>query len=200
MCGASRSSEHGSDDSLASSLMHTPSVHDAATGPPADKPPFEAVVAQHGPAVLRVCRVLLGQHDAEDAWAETFLAALRAYPQLPADANVQAWLVTIARHKAIDLLRAAKRSAAPLAQVPDRPTATGSPDAGDPDLWAAVGRLPDKQRQVIAYRYAAGMSYLEIAAALGGSADAARRAAADGLKNLRKHYSGGRTYAPEGAL
>ena len=39
---------------------------------------FEKVVAQHGGTVLRVCRVLLGAHDAQDAWSETFLAALRA--------------------------------------------------------------------------------------------------------------------------
>ena len=45
--------------------------------------PFEKVVAQHGGTVLRVCRVLLGRHDAEDAWSETFLAVVRAYPDLP---------------------------------------------------------------------------------------------------------------------
>jgi len=43
-------------------------------------PPFEQAVTVHGAAVLRVCRALLGTHDAEDAWSETFLAALKAYP------------------------------------------------------------------------------------------------------------------------
>ena len=52
------------------------------------KLPFEQVVAEHGDTVLRVCRVVVGFDDAEDAWAETFLSALRAYPDLPADANV----------------------------------------------------------------------------------------------------------------
>src|SRR5215469_5377546 len=73
------------------------------------KPPFEKVVAQHGGTVLRVCRVILGIHDAEDAWSETFLAAMRAYPDLPDNANAEAWLVTIAQRKAIDVLRARKR-------------------------------------------------------------------------------------------
>lgn len=45
--------------------------------------PFERVVGRHGPTVLRVCRAVLGPTDAEDAWAETFLAALQAYPVLP---------------------------------------------------------------------------------------------------------------------
>ena len=72
------------------------------------KPPFEKVIAQHGrdraagrPAVGGV------PVDADDAWSETFLAAMRAYPDLPADANIEAWLVTIAHRKAIDLVRAA---------------------------------------------------------------------------------------------
>ena len=47
------------------------------------KQPFEKVVEQHGGTVLRVCRVLLGVHDAEDAWSETFLAAMRAYIAVP---------------------------------------------------------------------------------------------------------------------
>ena len=61
--------------------------------------PFEDVVREHGATVLRVCRSVLGARDADDAWSETFLAALRAWPELPGDANVEAWLVTIARRR-----------------------------------------------------------------------------------------------------
>src|ERR1700730_10490095 len=85
------------------------------------KQPFEAVVAEHGRTVLRVCRAMLGTIDADDAWSETFLSALQAYPRLPADANVEAWLVTIAHRKAIDLTRRAARRAVPVADVPSRP-------------------------------------------------------------------------------
>jgi RNA polymerase sigma factor (sigma-70 family) len=151
--------------------------------------PFEKVVAKHGGAVLRVCRVLLGVHDAEDAWSETFLAALRAYPELPDTANAEAWLVTIARRKAIDVLRARKRQPAPVEEVPETPTALGVPGARDADLWQAVAALPDKQRRAVAYHYVAGVPYAEIAEILGGTTDAARRAAADGIKNLRKNYA-----------
>ena len=154
------------------------------------KPPFEKVVAQHGATVLRVCRVILGAHDAEDAWSETFLSALRAYPGLPETANLEAWLVTIAHRKAIDVLRAAKRRPLAVEQIPETPSGSGIPDAPDAELWAAVRGLPSKQRQAIAYHYLAGLSYAEIAQILGGTVEAARRAAADGLKNLRKNYPG----------
>jgi RNA polymerase sigma factor (sigma-70 family) len=154
------------------------------------KQPFERVVAAHGGTVLRVCRVLLGSHDAEDAWSETFLAALRAYPDLPDDANVEAWLVTVARRKAIDVLRARTRQPVPVGELREEVSALGVPGAWDIDLWHAVNGLPEKQRQAVAYHYVAGLPYAEIAEILGGTADAARRAAADGIKNLRKNYPG----------
>lgn len=157
------------------------------------KQPFEQVVEQHGGTVLRVCRVILGVHDAQDAWSETFLAALHAYPDLPDDANAEAWLVTIAHRKAIDVLRTRKRQPAPVGQLPETPTALGIPGAEDGDLWHAVAALPEKQRQAVAYHYVAGLAYAEIAELLGGTTDAARRAAADGIKNLRKNYQGATT-------
>jgi RNA polymerase sigma factor (sigma-70 family) len=157
------------------------------------KLPFEKVVEQHGGTVLRVCRVILGVHDAQDAWSETFLAAMRAYPDLPADANAEAWLVTIAHRKAIDVLRARKRQPAPVEQLPEAPSTLGVPGAEDGDLWHAVAALPEKQRQAVAYQYVAGLAYAEIAGLLGGTTDAARRAAADGIKNLRKNYQGATT-------
>ena len=44
------------------------------------KLPFEVIVERHGATVLRVARAVVGPADADDAWSETFLAALKAYP------------------------------------------------------------------------------------------------------------------------
>jgi RNA polymerase sigma factor (sigma-70 family) len=118
---------------------------------------------------------------------------MRASPDLPGDANPEAWLVTIAHRKAIDVLRARKRQPAPIGDVPESPTALGVPGSRDGDLWRAVAALPDKQRQAVAYHYVAGLAYAEIAGILGGTTDAARRAAADGIRNLRKNYPGAAT-------
>lgn len=148
------------------------------------KQPFEQIVAAHGAAVLRVCRARLGAQDAEDAWSETFIAALRAYPDFPADANVEAWLVTIAHRKAIDVGRANTRRPVAMAEPP----AEDSAPAGDDEVWAAVRDLPDRQREAVAYHYFAGLPYAEIATITGSNADAVRRAAADGLKTLRRVY------------
>jgi RNA polymerase sigma factor (sigma-70 family) len=153
------------------------------------KPPFEAVVAAHGRTVYRVCRAVLGPADAEDAWSETFVAALNAYPELPGDANVEAWLVRIAHRKAIDVTRARARRATPVAEVPERPSAQRA-DGRDLDLDAALAALPRKQREAVAYHYLAGLPYQDVAAVIGGTTDAARRSAADGIANLRKRYPG----------
>lgn len=151
------------------------------------KQSFEEVVATHGATVLRVCRAVVGPVEADDAWSETFLSALKAYPELPADANVEAWLVTIAHRKAIDVTRAAARRAVPVHDVPERACADRA-DSRDLDLSASLGALPRKQREAVAYHYLAGMAYQDVAAVIGGSTDAARRSAADGIATLRKTY------------
>ncbi|MQA82362.1 MAG: sigma-70 family RNA polymerase sigma factor [Streptosporangiales bacterium] len=155
------------------------------------KRPFEQLVTTYGPTVLRVCRAVLGPADAEDAWSDTFLAALRAYPDLPGDANVEAWLVTIAHRKAIDVTRARSRLPVAVDRLPERPTGEGRPEDWDGDLWRALAALPEKQRLAVAYHHVAGLPYREVAAVVGGSEDAARRAAADGIANLRAGYAKG---------
>mgnify|MGYP001084705936 CR=1 FL=1 len=133
--------------------------------------------------VLRVCRAVVGPDDADDAWSETFVSALRAYPDLDADANIEAWLVTIAHRRALDVVRTRARQAIPLDSIPDRPAS--APAETDPDLWAAVAQLPTRQRQALAYHYLGGLKYPQIAELIGSSPDATRRAAADGMRTLR---------------
>lgn len=157
------------------------------------KPPFETVVRDHGPSVFRVCCAIVGAHDADDAWSETFLAALKGYPELPDDANLEAWLVTIAHNKAIDITRSRARQPLPTDVVPENVGPRGTFDGHQgviDDLASAVDRLPHKQKHAVAYHFLAGLPYTEIADILGGTAAAARRAASDGIAALRRTYLG----------
>ncbi len=149
--------------------------------------PFEQIVVEYGPTVLRVCRAVLGPDAADDAWTETFIAAMRAYPDLVEGSNIEAWLVTIAKRKAIDQRRAQARNPVPVDEVPARATIE-QPDRDDA-LWDALASLPRKQREAIAYHYVVGMPYAEVAGLLGNTESAARRAAADGMKSLRVRYA-----------
>ncbi len=147
------------------------------------KPPFEAIVSEHGRKVLRVCRAVVGVIDADDAWSDTFLSALEAYPRLPANANIEAWLVTVAHRKAIDITRRAARRPVPVEALPSGTVA--SERERDLDLVRSLAALPERQRWAVVYHYIAGLPYGEIADIVGGTADAARRAAADGIAKLR---------------
>ncbi|MEJ7630535.1 MAG: RNA polymerase sigma factor [Nocardioidaceae bacterium] len=145
-------------------------------------------MATHGATVLRVCRAVLGPVDAEDAWSETFLAALRTYPDLRPGSNVEAWLVTIAKNKAIDHHRRRQRLPVPVDEIRDRPVAAPVDIDDAQELWAALEALPPKQREAVAYHHIAGLPYVEVGRILGNSEVAARRAAADGIKRLRATY------------
>src|SRR4051794_19890662 len=153
-------------------------------------PPFDRVVREHGPVVLRVCRAVLGSAgDADDAWQETFLAALHAYPRLDPGTDLQAWLVTVAHRKAVDVVRARSRRAVPRAD-PASAEASGRDEPAaaveDAELRAAVAALPERQRWAVALHHLAGMTYAEVAAVVGGTEEAARRAGADGVAALRR--------------
>jgi RNA polymerase sigma factor (sigma-70 family) len=149
--------------------------------------PFEAVIREHGDAVLRVCRSLLGPEDAEDAWADTFVAALAAYPRLRPGSNVRGWLVTIAHNVCVDRLRRrAHERAEPFDAEDDR---SGHEQVVlDPGLWAAVRALPEKQRAAVALHYLADLPHSEAGSILGISEAASRRAASDGIAKLRLTY------------
>lgn len=153
------------------------------------KEPFEQAVQRHGATVLRVCRAVLGLGaDSEDAWSETFLAALRSWPTLDENTNVEAWLVRVARHKAIDITRARARHAIPTDALPERPSRLGNPGDDHIGLWQAVAALPERQRSAVAYHYLGGLSHVETAELIGGSPESVRRASADGVKRLRQSF------------
>jgi len=84
-------------------------------------------------------------------------------------------------------MRASARRATPTENVPEQPTSSAV-DGPDPDLVEAVTALPTKQRFAVTYHHLAGLPHAEVAAIIGGSPDAARRAAADGIATLRRTY------------
>jgi RNA polymerase sigma factor (sigma-70 family) len=154
-------------------------------------PPFQRFLDAHADDVLRYLVASVGRHDADDAFQETFISALRAYPRLRRNSNLRAWVLTIAHNKALDVHRARARRPLPVAEVGDRPdpASVAAPGAAAGDHWGCVRALPPRQREVLTLRYAADLTHAEIARALGCSEEAARRAAADGLKALRKELA-----------
>ena len=151
------------------------------------KPPFQRFLDEHREPVLAFLRALVGPGDADDCFQETFIAALRGYERMDGR-HPRAWVMTIARSKAIDHHRSRARRPEPreLLDEPPAPPASGGIGDLDGEVWSAVAELGDTQREAVALRYAADLSYREIAAALDCSEEAARRRVADGLASLRK--------------
>src|SRR5919197_5849823 len=127
---------------------------------------------------------MIGPDDAEDVFQETFISALRAYPRLKPESNLRAWVLTIAHRKAIDAIRARKRRAVPVEDVPEVPVQDRRPD--DHNVWAAARDLPASQREALLYRFAADLPYSDVAEALGTSEEAARQRVSEGVRRLRK--------------
>jgi RNA polymerase sigma factor (sigma-70 family) len=144
-------------------------------------PPFERFYEEQKGPVLAQLRGVLGRDDAEDAFQETFLRALRAYPTLEHGRHLRAWALTIARNVAIDVRRG-KRPSTP--EVPD----LESVDEPLPyeELRRLTDGLPQKERAAVFLRYGYDLSYEEIGSAIGSSSEAARQAASSGVRRLRR--------------
>jgi RNA polymerase sigma factor (sigma-70 family) len=149
-------------------------------------PPFQAFFDEHRAAVLGFLRSMVGPHDADDCFQETFMSAMRAYETLDGR-HPRAWVMTIARRKAIDHHRARARRPEPREELPEQRASDGIPGAADgsEDLWERVSKLPEKQRHAVALRFAADLAYADIAATMETSEEAARRSVHEGLKRLR---------------
>ena len=149
-------------------------------------PPFEEFLEAHRTTVYRFLTVAVGSNDVDDAFQETFLAALRAYPRLTDGSKLDRWVLTIATRKAIDSHRARRRRPIPTDEVPERPAPPGADDSVEDPLRAAIVALPPRQRVAVVHRHVLDRPYDEIAAIMGTSEAAARANVYQGTKRLRE--------------
>ncbi len=146
-------------------------------------PPFERFYAQHRDEVFGLLARRIGRQRAEDAFQETFLRALRAYPALRNGDHLRAWVLTIARNVAVDAFRREKPQVEleePI-ELPRRPAYT--------EIEHLTDGLPPTERAAVVLRYAYDLPYAAIGAALGSSEEAARQAASTGVRRLRKEIT-----------
>ena len=144
-------------------------------------PPFESFYEEHRTEVLRFLGRRLGRERAEDAFQDTFLRALRAYPRLEHGDHLRAWVLTIASRIVLDDVRKRK----PAGELPEVPTEENWHPAFE-ELAPLTEGLPPKERAAVVLRYGYDLGYDEIGAALGSTEAAARQAASAGVRRLRK--------------
>ena len=148
-------------------------------------PAFETFYERHRDEIYVFLRRRLGADRAEDAFQETFLRALRAYPRLEHGDHLRAWVYTIAGRIAIDEHRRAPRA---TAELPELGSVDGRPAYAELEHLAA--ELPPTERAAVVLRYGYDLDYDDIGAALGSNAVAARQAASAGIRRLRRKELG----------
>jgi RNA polymerase sigma factor (sigma-70 family) len=141
-------------------------------------PPFEMFYEAHRDEILGYLR-RIADRDAEDAFQETFLRALRGYTKLRHGRELRAWVFTIATRVVID---ARRKQEPPL--LPEPTTEDGRPAYAQ--LEHLTSELPPTERAAVVLRYGYDLAYDTIAEALGSSPEAARAAASSGVRRLRK--------------
>jgi RNA polymerase sigma factor (sigma-70 family) len=111
-------------------------------------PPFETFYEEHRTEVLRFLARRLGRNRAEDAFQDTFLRALRAYPRLEHGDHLRAWVLTIASRIVLDDVRRQK----PEGELPELVTEENWSPAFE-ELAPLTEGLPPKERAAVVLRY-----------------------------------------------
>src|SRR3954451_10112803 len=145
-------------------------------------PPFERFYEQYREEIFGFLVRRLGGERAEDAFQETFLRALRAYPRLEHGEHLRAWVFTIANRIVFDDARKGTAGG----ELPELPVEDGLP--AFEDLAPFTDDLPPKERAAVVLRYGYDLTYDEMGAAIGSSPQAARQAASAGVRRLRKEH------------
>jgi RNA polymerase sigma-70 factor (ECF subfamily) len=160
-------------------------------------PALSAFYQQYASMVLALLMKMLGSRaEAEEILQEVFVELWRRAPQYdPTRGSVVAWVVTVARCRALDALRARTR------RHGDRQSEYGEGDAmvtasGRPDVlvsstrWhqalrQAFQRLSAEQRAVLELSYFQGMSHGQIADTLGLPVGTVKSRILAGMRSMR---------------
>jgi RNA polymerase sigma-70 factor (ECF subfamily) len=158
--------------------VHENSLVEAASREP------QAFVELYTSYVGRVYRYVharvANQRDAEDLTSQVFLDALKSLPSYRSRAPFAAWLFSIARQRVADYYRHGKQ--ATHANIDDIPLSSGENvlqhvihEENLDALAEVVTRLDEQEQELLRLRFAAEMTFVEIAALLGCKEDAVKK-------------------------
>ena len=149
------------------------------------------------PLLLRYLNVLGGADACDDVASEAWVSVVRDLGSFDGDEDAfRAWLVTVARHRLIDLRRAqARRPAVPTEVLPQDHRTT--PDAADEVVdregteWALslIATLPPDQAEAVLLRVVVGLDASAVGQVMGRTSGAVRVLTHRGLKSLHQRLS-----------
>jgi RNA polymerase sigma-70 factor, ECF subfamily len=165
-----------------------------------DEQALREVVDGLGPVVYAMARRIVADPSlAEEAAQDTFVALWRRPGAFdPSRGTLQAFLLGVARNKAIDLVRreeALRRTSQSLVADAEVASKEASSDERMEEVeerqrvLVALGRLTFVQREAIVLAYFGGRTYREVASELGIPEGTAKTRLRDGLTRLRELMS-----------
>jgi RNA polymerase sigma-70 factor (ECF subfamily) len=147
-----------------------------------DDAAFALLVERHQHGAFNFAYRLLGDYDeAADAAQQGFVQLYLALPELDLSRPLKPWLFRTVRNRCIDVIRQRRTVSLTDHSTGDDPSGALGEQLADPDplpdelvergdlqqlLSAAIRRLPDRYREVVALRYTTDLSFGEIADAL----------------------------------
>jgi RNA polymerase sigma-70 factor (ECF subfamily) len=158
-----------------------------------DEDAFRVVYRDVQPGLVRYLVVLVGTSDAEDVAAEAWAQAFRDLARFSgAYDGFRGWVTTIARNRALDLLRSRARRPvvdSDLGGLPEPPAAAAAEAeaitlVSTQEALRLIATLPPDQAEAVLLRAVVGLDAPTAARVLGKRAGAVRTAAYRGLRTL----------------
>jgi RNA polymerase sigma-70 factor (ECF subfamily) len=149
---------------------------------------LEDIYRALGPLVLSYLRRYVPPSDVEDVMQRVFYEVWRVHDRYDPSMSLRAWVLGIARKRAIDHLRKRRDVVVPIESMREI-TGDDGREVADRIAWAdevhaALGMLPDPQREVIALAYFDGYTQAEIATTLDIPLGTVKTRTARGLQRL----------------
>lgn len=144
-----------------------------------DRPAFSKLIDRYWERLYRwLCRLTRDGTLAEDLAQETFLKAFAAVNSFRAGSNFRAWLFRIAHNNFVNQRRAIRHNRQPLvpeiAEEPRGPVGEALSKEAMQLIAEAVGKLPSDFRGALTLRVEEGLSFRDIAEAMGITEETAR--------------------------
>jgi RNA polymerase sigma-70 factor (ECF subfamily) len=155
-----------------------------------DRDAFEMIIRTHSRALFAIAYgILQNREEAEDAVQDALVKAWKSRWRVRDPEKFPAWLATIARYRARDVLRRRRTAPLPVAieEAVEASSVQPTADADlDRQLHSALAALPELHRSALTLRYLEEMDYQTIENLLGLSNGALRGILGRALASMRK--------------
>ena len=170
----------------------SPSLRVLAGGKQDRREALRELYERHGPGVRRRCQFLLQDRaDAEDALHEVFAKALENLGRFRAESSPFTWLMQIATHHCLNVLRARragwKEEVVRIARLAPAGEGGQEPLEGRDLVRALLARFDPETQAAAVHYYVDEMTLDEVAAAIGRSVPTVRKRLADFAAAAREH-------------